>query len=186
MKKEKFTAILSGTIALMLFYAASTKLFNYQQAQASMQKQIFSRSIADLLTWLIPSIEFIISMLLIYTRTRIVGLWASISLLAVFTGYLLLAMSRIFGYRPCSCGGIIQQLSYGEHLVFNLVFLFLSLIALYLKKKQTQEPRTLNLLPMKKLQELGPLLLAIETTITKVIRVQESSELKSEANASLI
>lgn len=134
MKKEKFTAILSGTIALMLFYAASTKLFNYQQAQASMQKQIFSRSIADLLTWLIPSIEFIISMLLIYTRTRIVGLWASISLLAVFTGYLLLAMSRIFGYRPCSCGGIIQQLSYGEHLVFNLVFLFLSLIALYLIK----------------------------------------------------
>jgi len=37
-------------------------------------------------------------------------------------------MLKVFDRIPCSCGGIIAKLSWGQHLVFNLIFLGLALI----------------------------------------------------------
>src|SRR5690606_36105991 len=35
-------------------------------------------------------------------------------------------------YVPCSCGGVLEKMGWSEHLIFNITFCALALIALYL------------------------------------------------------
>jgi phage shock protein PspC (stress-responsive transcriptional regulator) len=34
---------------------------------------------------------------------------------------------------PCSCGGVLQQLSWKQHLIFNLFFLLLAVVGIVLE-----------------------------------------------------
>jgi hypothetical protein len=45
-----------------------------------------------------------------------------------------------YGKIPCSCGGAIAHLSWTQHFFFNLFFIILSAIALYIKKKSGANP----------------------------------------------
>jgi uncharacterized membrane protein YphA (DoxX/SURF4 family) len=129
---DKTTAlnIISGVLAAMFFYASFSKFTNYEKAERDMKNQIFPQPIAELLTWLIPLIEIIVVLLLLFPQTRKKALWASMLLLTAFTAYIALIMTGIFGRIPCSCGGILQRMSYGTHLLFNLFFICLSLLGI--------------------------------------------------------
>jgi len=41
---------------------------------------------------------------------------------------------------PCSCGGVIQQLSWTQHIVFNLIFIAAGGIGIWMARKK--EPKT--------------------------------------------
>ncbi|MEB2778721.1 hypothetical protein SYJ56_25660, partial [Algoriphagus sp. D3-2-R+10] len=47
----------------------------------------------------------------------------SVVLMILFTGYVTLVWLGFTERVPCSCGGVLSSLGWGEHLVFNLVFL---------------------------------------------------------------
>ncbi|WP_407635810.1 MauE/DoxX family redox-associated membrane protein [Solitalea canadensis] len=38
-------------------------------------------------------------------------------------------------YIPCSCGGLLSSLSWNEHIAFNIFFIVLIILALYLREK---------------------------------------------------
>ena len=130
MKKETILTLCSTALAVLFFYAAIVKLIDYDHAQASMRKQVFSNSIADILTWLVPAAELITVLFLLYRPTQTLGLWTSLVLLILFTAYIVLAMRGFLGERPCSCGGILQRLSYPWHILLNLLFLAISILGL--------------------------------------------------------
>jgi hypothetical protein len=46
--------------------------------------------------------------------------------MSMFSAYII-AITQFSDYIPCSCGGILQKMSWNQHLVFN--FLFVSLAA---------------------------------------------------------
>nr|WP_143097972.1 MauE/DoxX family redox-associated membrane protein [Chitinophaga sp. CF118] len=76
--------------------------------------------------------------LLIPNKTRKYGLLGSLVLMLVFTvyvAYVLLFTTK----RPCTCGGIIRQLSWPDHLIFNISFLLLAItgIILQIRYKRT-------------------------------------------------
>uniref|UniRef100_F4CEI8 Methylamine utilisation protein MauE domain-containing protein n=1 Tax=Sphingobacterium sp. (strain 21) TaxID=743722 RepID=F4CEI8_SPHS2 len=137
MEKEKWLKILAGLIASMFFYAAFSKLWDYEQSQIDMRNQLFPKFVADVFTWLVPGIEFIIVILLIIKPTRLKGFWVSLGLLTVFTIYVGIAVSKIFGRTPCACGGILNNLPYGWHIAFNLLFMFLAYRGIGLEKGWT-------------------------------------------------
>ncbi|WP_407637169.1 MauE/DoxX family redox-associated membrane protein [Daejeonella oryzae] len=64
------------------------------------------------------------------------GLNFSLFLLIQFTIYIILIMLNVFGRIPCSCGGILEEMSWGQHLVFNLFFLLLTIIAIIHNSKE--------------------------------------------------
>ncbi|MES2875456.1 MAG: MauE/DoxX family redox-associated membrane protein [Bacteroidota bacterium] len=130
LNKKTALEIISGLLAAMFFYASFSKLSNYEKAERDMKNQIFPQPIAELLTWLIPLIEILVVLLLLFPQTRKTALWASLALLIVFTAYIALIMTGIFGRIPCSCGGILQHMSYGTHLLFNLFFICISLLGI--------------------------------------------------------
>ena len=94
-------------------------------------------SYAGILSWLIPTIEMVIVMMLTIYSTRFYGLLSSLFLLIVFTMYIA-GMLLSGSHLPCSCGGVISRLSWKEHLVFNLFFMALSLAGIVLEKKESQ------------------------------------------------
>lgn len=152
MKKETILLLISGLIAALFFYAAFSKLMDYDKSRWEMRNQIFPLAIANLLTWLVPAIEITLSFLLLFPNTRKIALWASILLLTTFTLYIAIVMTGAFGRIPCSCGGILKNMSYGTHLIFNLFFVALALLGLAIENGRISYNRLFN---PKKRKELA-------------------------------
>lgn len=88
---------------------------------------------ATIVAILVPAAELLVAGLILPDKTSKAGLVGSLGLMALFTlyvGYVLL----FAGTRPCTCGGIIRNLTWPQHLIFNLVFLILSFAGLYLHR----------------------------------------------------
>lgn len=124
---------------LLLVYAALTKLLDYQKFVIQLGQSPLLTRHAILLAWAVPFIELGISALLIIPRTRLSGLYAAFSLMVMFTTYIILA-SRFSDYVPCSCGGVLEDMTWTQHLIFNGVFILLGLAAilLYPKTRMTE------------------------------------------------
>ncbi len=141
-KREYIVEICTLLLCLLFAYTAISKIYDWQGTKNGLHNQVFPNWIADILLYGLPPVELVTAILLLYQKTRIAGLWLSILLMTAFTIYVGLVMIGIFGRIPCSCGGILNTMGWGEHLVFNLVFLLLALIGLYVLNKQTMKMKT--------------------------------------------
>lgn len=83
---------------------------------------------------IIPVIEILTAMMLLIPKFRVVGLSNSVVLMFVFTLYvggILIFMRE----KPCTCGGVLREMSWVQHFWFNIAFLILSLIGLVLHRR---------------------------------------------------
>ena len=71
---------------------------------------------------------------MVINTTRLIGLYLSVTLLTLFSGYVLIVLLGAFGRIPCACGGVIELLGWKGHLVFNLFFLLINIQAIRLHK----------------------------------------------------
>jgi hypothetical protein len=126
-------------IALLLFslfvYAATTKLMDYKLFLVQMNDQPFDDKYSAALVWGLPALQFVIAGLLIFKRTLLVGLYSSLVLLLVFTGYIALIKLSFFDHVPCSCGGVFPTLTWMQHLYFNLFFVTVNVLGIFLYKR---------------------------------------------------
>lgn len=136
--KGRETTIQFITISFILLwsYAAFSKLVDLDKSRSEMLNQVFPIWIAEILYWLVPTIEIGLCALLIFTKTRLMGLFGSLILISSFSIYIAITMAGIFGRIPCNCGGILSKMSYGTHLIFNLFFVLLAFIAVILSKRK--------------------------------------------------
>lgn len=119
-------------IALYL-YTAYDKLTDYTTFQQVLSKSELLGAFSVYIARGLPLIEITIGILLILPWTRIMGVWAATGLMVLFTLYLIY-MLLFSNDRICHCGGFISQLSWTEHLFFNLAFVVLGTYALYINK----------------------------------------------------
>ncbi|MFY7839209.1 MAG: MauE/DoxX family redox-associated membrane protein, partial [Lacibacter sp.] len=75
----------------------------------------------------------IVSLILLMPFTRKLGLLISTSLVATFTFYLAY-MIFFTPELPCSCGGILKDLNWTEHLILNIVLLVIAATSWWLSK----------------------------------------------------
>ena len=117
-------------------YAAISKLADYEHSRVEMLNQALPHQLELLLVWAVPLTELVAAALLLFSKTRIKGIILSLFLLITFTVYIALVKLDYFGLVPCSCGGIISQLSWGGHFVFNMVFILIAGTVLLLETKK--------------------------------------------------
>lgn len=134
-RKEIVIKIITLLYILVWSYAAFSKLAVLEKSRTEMTNQVFPIWMAEILYWLIPFIELAICIMLIFTRTQLAGLYASLLLMSAFSIYIGITMTGVFGRVPCSCGGILSNMSYGAHLLLNLFFVSIAAIAICLSKK---------------------------------------------------
>ncbi|THU32926.1 hypothetical protein FAM09_26105 [Niastella caeni] len=122
-------------------------LFLYTGIAKIMDYSVFKEQLADspILSWaakpvaiMLPIVEFAIVLMLVIPRWRLKGLYASFGIMTLFTVYII-AMFIIAPEMPCSCGGIMEQLSWEQHIIFNSASILLNGWAIYLLKKEKKE-----------------------------------------------
>jgi hypothetical protein len=121
-------------ICVFLFvYTASSKLMTHAQFLSGLQNIRVFNGYAALLSWFVPVAEIIIAILLIIPKTIRLGLYAFTIVICVFTVYII-SMLLWAKNLPCRCGGVIEKLSWLQHVWFNLAFIAIALFALWLSK----------------------------------------------------
>ena|SRR2546428_1447816 len=132
MKKQRMIEIISALLIVLFTYAAISKLLDHAAFYTELRKSPLLHASAGAVTWLIPLAELIISLLIALKSTRLLGLYSSLFLLVVFTAYLIITINFSY-YVPCSCGGLLSDLSWDTHILFNLFFIAINVGAIILE-----------------------------------------------------
>ena len=136
MKRKIIIEIISSLLILLFLYASVSKWLAFKLFIGEMNNQPFPNWLTPFLVWSIPFIEVIIAIGLIFEKTRIPALYASLVLMGAFTIYTVVILLHAFKYIPCSCGGVIRRLTWPQHLFFNLFFVGISLLGIFLRKRE--------------------------------------------------
>jgi hypothetical protein len=137
-KRVLLVEIISALFILLFVYAALTKVTDYQKFRIELGKSPLLTNYARIIAIAIPGIELLISMLISIRRFQYYVLYFAFSLMAVFSAYIV-AILKFSPYIPCSCGGILQNMTWNQHLIFNMGFLLLGAVAILLYPKNTKE-----------------------------------------------
>lgn len=142
-------------IFLMVFwlYVALDKLWNLSAFHSALIRQPFPDWWADILFLLLPLTELGLAILFIANHPSNprhsedppmggdVGIWnlstrlpyiLSAAILVIFNIYIALGVAGLYADRPCGCASILSGLSWGWHLLVNLLLLGLSILGWYL------------------------------------------------------
>ena len=133
MKKGYIIEIIIALLIIMFLYAAFSKFFDLPAFTRAMHNQPFPYWFSTLLVWVLPGSEILISFCLVLEGSRTFGLYGAILVLTLFTLYIIAILFHVFPRVPCSCGGIIKLLTWKEHLLFNLFFLVIAIVAVRLR-----------------------------------------------------
>lgn len=126
--QEILIEAISILFILLFVYTGISKLVTNTEFQNTLAAFPLLHNTHKLLSFLIPVIELLVAGLLTYQRTRRAGLFLAFLLMVAFTiyiGYAVMFEPKL----PCSCGGILKQMSWRNHLVLNIVLSILSLVA---------------------------------------------------------
>lgn len=135
LRKNTTVEIICSLLILLFIYSSLSKLSDYDRFTVQLSKSPFITSISNFVAWSIPTIEIVISLLLVIKRTRLIGLYASFFLMSLFTFYLIIMLNLSY-YIPCSCGGVLENLSWNQHVVFNAFFIIIAGAGVLLKAKK--------------------------------------------------
>lgn len=133
-KKSTLVEIIAHLFIILFLYTGIAKLMEFDVFQEQLDESPVLSFAAPFIAWALPITEFIISLLLFFPRFRLKGLYASLIIMILFTAYVITILS-IDKELPCSCGGIIEALSWTGHLIFNSSFVLLALLAIRMQRK---------------------------------------------------
>ncbi|SHM89777.1 hypothetical protein SAMN05444266_11341 [Chitinophaga jiangningensis] len=127
----RYRVIIVDGIALLLIslftYASLSKLADYQKFLSQLGQSEILSAYSKEISIVIPSVELLICCLLFFSRTKLLGLYSSFGLMLLFTlyiGSMLLFTEDV----PCSCGGILEHLSWEAHIWFNVGVVLLTVV----------------------------------------------------------
>ncbi|GAA3911989.1 hypothetical protein GO495_25670 [Chitinophaga oryziterrae] len=134
MPRKLLIDIICALLIFLFIYTGISKLLDYHTFRRQLGQSPFITFYAPLLAWALPLGEIIIAGMLSFNRSRLTGLYLSFFLLCLFTFYLA-AMLQLSYYIPCSCGGVLQALSWQAHIILNVVFILLTAAGTLLQPK---------------------------------------------------
>lgn len=134
MRKQPIINFISYLLIFLFVYTASSKLMDMHAFRAVLGAMPGIKAYAGFIAVAIPVAEIATALLLLVPVTRKTGLFCSALLLVLFT-FFLLYMLMTANHLPCSCGGVISSMNWQQHIVFNLFFTALSVMAFYYAKK---------------------------------------------------
>jgi len=130
-KKIIIIDIISYSFFTLFLYAAASKILDYNNFKVQLSKSPIVTEFASIIAWALPVVESIIAVLLLITKTKLLGLYGSFTLMVLFTSYII-GILNFSNSIPCSCGGILERMGWTDHLIFNAFFVLISMIGIFL------------------------------------------------------
>jgi putative oxidoreductase len=145
MKRIPLANSVSVLLLLLFIYSATSKFLEYDKFvfQMKLAPVPLMNWSAPVLGWLIPAIEtFLVIGLaagMFHLVIQVKTLYASVILLFVFEFYI--SAMLLSGLElPCTCGGIISQMSWWQHLLFNAFFIITGVFSIRYSQKYKAHP----------------------------------------------
>jgi uncharacterized membrane protein len=137
MKREGYIKFICAFFIFLFVYTGVSKLLHFELFQIVLKQSPLISSYAKTMSLALPVTELLVALLLLIPAFRIAGLYCSLLLMVIFTGYIayMLAFSPKL---PCSCGGVIAKLSWTQHLILNCLLTGLLVTAIYFINKYRQ------------------------------------------------
>ena len=120
-----------------------SKAVDFERFKAQLGQSPMLTAFATPIAWSIPSIEIILAITIMFPAIRILSLYGSLTLMSLFTGYIIM-ITNFAEYIPCSCGGILQNMGWTDHLIFNIGFMILAIIGIYINPSKNEIEIVLN------------------------------------------
>lgn len=134
--QKLIVSIISYAYIIVLLYAACYKLFDFGYFLRQLEHSPLLKDYRYMVAVAVPVSEIIIALLLFFPRTRLKGLYGCAAIMSGFTAYIIYILN-FAPHIPCSCGGIMATMDWGEHLVFNSLFILLAITGIILQRKTT-------------------------------------------------
>jgi len=128
-------------LIILWIYTGLNKAIDFENMKLQLGRSPFISSYATIIAYTLPIAELITALLLVIRKTRLIGLYLSLFLMTSFTEYVYFMLKYSYDL-PCSCGGVLEKLSWEDHLIFNFIFTVICLAAIiidnYLPKTLVQ------------------------------------------------
>ena len=127
--KNYFIEAVSLFYILLFVYAAISKVLEFENFQAQLGQSSIIGAYAGIVSYSIIIIELLVSVMLVIPSFKLRGLYSSFILMSLFTVYIFIILNFTSNI-PCSCGGILEKMTWKVHLIFNIISLILAGLAL--------------------------------------------------------
>lgn len=133
-KRTTIVEIIGALLIILFIYTGLNKMMDYEKFKFEMGRSPFIQNMSGFIAATLPAGEILIALALIIKRTRLLGLYLSFFIMALFTGYIWLMLNYAYDL-PCSCGGVLAKMSWNDHLYFNAAFTVLAMTGVILQSK---------------------------------------------------
>jgi hypothetical protein len=130
MLKKSLLELPAVLLTILFTYASISKLLQYNTFRFQLDQSPFITNYSSGIAWSIPAIELFITALLMFPATRLKGFYLSYGLMLLFTFYIYAILHYSY-FVPCSCGGILSQMNWEQHLIFNIAFTLIALTGIF-------------------------------------------------------
>ncbi|MBC8033278.1 MAG: hypothetical protein H7Y03_03975 [Chitinophagaceae bacterium] len=137
MKKRTVIDLVACMLIFLFIYTSLSKLNDIYRFQAAIKQSPLIGDRSVFFSWAIPITELIISLFLVIPRTRLLGIFGSFLLMLLFTGYIGY-MIAFTPQLPCQCGGVLKDMTWTQHLFFNIGFTILALTGILLHRNRAE------------------------------------------------
>jgi uncharacterized membrane protein YphA (DoxX/SURF4 family) len=127
MTKHIISEIATAFLVLLFIYTGSTKILEHHSFQVQLSLSPLLKPASEIISWVLPIVEITFATFLIFSRTKLIGLLSLAILLFCFILYLIYMVNN-YKDLPCTCGGIINKMSWKQHIYFNIFSLLTSVL----------------------------------------------------------
>ncbi|MEG0852065.1 MAG: hypothetical protein RSH24_19495, partial [Flavobacterium sp.] len=103
---------------ILFVYAAVSKLTDFENFQVQVAQSPLLSAFATFIAYATVIGELVIALMLCFNKSRLLGLYFFLGFMTAFTVYIFLILNYS-PFVPCSCGGVLEDLGWWEHLWFN-------------------------------------------------------------------
>lgn len=132
--KSNFIYIITILHIVLFTYAAVSKVLDFQNFQIQIGQSPLLSAFAEAVSYGVIIAEIGIVLMLLIPRFKWIGLYGSFLLMVMFTAYIFVLLN-FSSFIPCSCGGILEKMTWNEHMFFNCAFVILSGIAIVMQSE---------------------------------------------------
>lgn len=134
--KGRIVIVIRWLCMVLFMYTAYAKITDHSRFINGLTRVHLISGFAAFISFAVPIVEIITAMLLLIPQTAKIGLYCFTAIMTVFTVYIISAI--IWEQKlPCRCGGAIEELSWSQHIWFNLAFILIAIFATWLMKSNT-------------------------------------------------
>ena len=141
--KNNIVTVICCLFILLFVYAAVSKLLDFETFETQLGQSPLLSAYAKPVAIGVPFLELFIALGLMIPRFRLWALYGFYGMMVMFTAYIVIILN-FSDFVPCSCGGVLEKLSWTQHFIFNVVFIVLDGVAIFLSHSLSKKRKLLS------------------------------------------